>query len=159
MTVWILLTSLVWALPPETLPATPNAEEIFAIPEGRTHSVTGPAVVMGEPRFRRYVVDSRSLQACSEGLDQARDKLDTAILEVVDANTRALKARDIARAQFSFDETLILNQRDQIALLGAQLDQESKKNSQLRNQRNIAWAIAGGFLAASATATVLALSR
>jgi hypothetical protein len=138
--IWVLLTQLVFA------------QDIHAVEEGQTVEVTGPAVWMTEDRYRLYVADSRKLEACNESLG-------TAIVETLAANDRAIRARDIAITEFGENEKLIDDLTLQVADLGAQLDQERLSNARVRQQRNVAWAIAGGFLAASTAATTIALTR
>jgi hypothetical protein len=126
--------------------------EITEIEEGQEDVVIGPAVVMTEDKFRAYVKDSRELPVCLEGLEKAIDLK-------LEADERALNAIGIARGQFEFDEDLIDQQVQAIADLGAKLDTASAQANRLRNQRNVAWGIAGGFLAASTAATVLAVTQ
>ena len=108
-------------------------------------------VWLSETKFRYYVASGRKLPACQETLDKALD-------EVVAANQRVLSANEIAQAQFKRDETLSADQIQVIADLGAKYDQERQANARLRQQRNVAWGIAGGFLTAATAAVVLTLN-
>lgn len=126
-----------------------GADEVVEVKAGDTVQVDG--VWLSEGKFRSYVADSRKLPVCREALDKALD-------EVIEANQRVLDANKIASAQFGSDEKLIAEQVQTIADLGARLDKERQANDRLRQQRNTAWAIAGGFLAASTAAVVLTLN-
>lgn len=125
--------------------------DVVVVEDGTTAEVAGPAVWMDGPTYRQYVADSRNLPVCLETLEAAGQK-------VIEANGRVVEARDIAKAEFEVADEEDAVQVQTIADLGAQLDQELQRNSRLQQQRNIAWAIAGGFLAASTAATVLAIS-
>lgn len=127
-------------------------DEIHAVNEGETVEVSGPAVWMTEDRFRLYVADSRKLPVCTEALDKAIDLS-------IEANERALKAREIAIAEFEEDEALIDEQVQTIAELTVRVDDLADKVTRVRAQRNVAWGISGGFIAASVAATVLTLSN
>jgi hypothetical protein len=129
-----------------------GAEDIHEVKPETTVEVTGPAVWMTPGRYRAYVADSRKLPACEEKLDKAID-------EGIAANDRALEAREVAEAEFDRDELLVGDLTQQVASLGAQLDQERLANARIRSQRNVAWGIAGGFLSASVAATAIALSN
>ncbi len=137
----VLLTALAFA-----------NDNVHAVEAEEKVEVTGPAVWMTEGKFRQYVKDSRHLESCLEKFDQALD-------EATAANERALNAVEIARAQFDSDEELIAEQVQTIANLGAKLDEHEEKLMQVRQQRNVAWGIAGGFLAASTAAVALTLSN
>jgi hypothetical protein len=126
-------------------------DDIKALDATTTETFTGPGVWMTEPRFRQYVKDSRNLASC-------KDSFDKAMTEAVEANDRALRAVEVARAQFDADELLVDEQVQVIADLGAKLDLHEDTLARVRQQRNVAWGIAGGFLAASTTAVVLTLS-
>jgi len=138
---WLLYISLSFA-----------DEDIHVVEAEKIVEITGPAVWMTEGRYRRYVSESRKLASCDESLDKAID-------EGILANERALKARDIAHTEFDRSEKLLESLVQDNADLGAKLDQERLANSRIRAQRNVAWAISGGFLAASAAATAIAVSR
>ncbi len=127
-------------------------DEIHAVNEGETVEVSGPAVWMTEDRFRQYVADSRKLPVCTEALDKAIDLS-------IEANERALRAREIAIVEFEKDEVLIDEQVQTIAELTVRVDNLADKVDRVKAQRNVAWGIAGGFIAASAAATVLTLSN
>ena len=129
-----------------------GADDITALDEAATETFTGPGVWMTEGKFRQYVKDSRNSVSCKEAFDKA-------LVEVGEANERALRAVDIARGQFDSDEALIAQQVQTIADLGAKLDDHEGKLLRLQQQRNVAWGIAGGFLAASTAAVVLTLSN
>jgi hypothetical protein len=127
-------------------------DDVHAVEAEETVEVTGPAVWMTEGKFRQYVKDSRNLESCLE-------KFDLAVDEANAANDRALHAAETARAQFDSDEELIDEQVQIIADLGAKLDTSEDRLLRVRQQRNVAWGIAGGFLAASTAAVVLTLSN
>ena len=127
-------------------------DDVHAVEAGEKVEVVGPAVWMTEDRFRQYVKDSRHLESCLERFGRALD-------EAEDANERALSATRVAREQFAADEDLIAEQVQTISLLGLKLDENEEKLAQLRQQRNVAWGIAGGFLAASTAAVVLTVSN
>jgi hypothetical protein len=127
-------------------------DDIEALKDGAAKTFTGPGVWMPEDTFRQYVKDSRNLVSCKESFDKALD-------EAGDANSRALHAVDIAREQFNSDEDLVAQQVQTIANLGAKLDDYEGKLVHIQQQRNVAWGIAGGFLAASTAAVVLTLSN
>jgi hypothetical protein len=109
-------------------------------------------VWMTEAKFRSYVADSRKLPVCMENLDAA-------IAEGIAANERAIRARDIAAAEFEKADAEAQEMVQTIADLSVRVDDYADRNQRLKAQRNVAWGIAGGFLAASTTATVLALTR
>jgi hypothetical protein len=127
-------------------------DDITALDAQATETFTGPGVWMTEDKFRQYVKDSRNLVSCRESFDKALN-------EAGEANSRALRAVDIAREQFNSDEDLIAQQVQTIADLGAKLDDHEGKLLRVQQQRNVAWGIAGGFLAASTAAVVLTLSN
>jgi hypothetical protein len=129
-----------------------SADDITALDAHVTETFTGPGVWMTEETFRQYVKDSRNLVSCRESFDKALN-------EAGEANDRALRAVDIAREQFNSDEDLIAQQVQTIADLGAKLDDHEGKLLRVQQQRNVAWGIAGGFLAASTAAVVLTLSN
>jgi hypothetical protein len=127
-------------------------EEVHAVNAGESVEVSGPAVWMTEGRFRSYVADSRKLPACEE-------KLEEAINLSVEANERALKAREIALTEFHRAAEEDAQQVQLIAEQAVRIDELADKIERVRAQRNVAWGIAGGFIAASTAATVLALSN
>ena len=129
-----------------------GADDTHEIKANTAERVAGPAVWMTDGRYRAFVADSRKLVSCEVDLDKAID-------EGIAANARAVRARDVAEGEFNDDEELVDRLVQDNALLGAQLDQERLANSRVRTQRNTAWAISGGFLAASAAATAIALSK
>lgn len=129
-----------------------GADDVHAVNEGDTVEVTGPAVWMTEGRFRRYVADSRKIKSCEESLDQALDLS-------LEANERALKAREIALTEFHRAAEEDVQQVQLIAEQAVRIDELAGKVDRVRAQRNVAWGIAGGFIAASTAATVLALSN
>ena len=129
-----------------------GADDVTALDAMTTKTFTGPGVWMTEDKFRQYVKDSRNLVSCKESFDKALN-------EAGEANDRALRAVDIAREQFNSDEDLIAQQVQTIADLGAKLDDHEDKLLRIQQQRNVAWGIAGGFLAASTAAVVLTLSN
>jgi hypothetical protein len=132
------------------LSALALAGDIAEIPDGETVEVTGPAVWMTGDRFRSYVADSRSLVSCEEKLEKAID-------EGIAANDRAIRARDIALEEFRLADEEDAQQVQTIAEQAVRIDELADKVDRLREQRNVAWGIAGGFLAASTAAVVLSL--
>jgi hypothetical protein len=127
-------------------------DDVHAVEDGAAVEVTGPAVWMTENRFRQYVADSRKLPVCTEALDKAIDLS-------IEANERALKSRDLAEAEFHLADEEDAAQVQTIAELSVRVDDLAGKVDRVRAQRNVAWGIAGGFLAASASAVVLSLPR
>ena len=127
-------------------------DEVFAVEEGATETITGPAVWMGSARYRRYVADSRKLPVCQEALDRAIDLS-------IEANERTLHVREIALTEFQLADEEDAVQVQTIAEQAVRLDTQADKITRLRSQRNVAWGIAGGFIAASTAATVLTLSN
>lgn len=125
---------------------------VFVVEQGEEVTITGPSVWMGEERYRRYVADSRKLPECQE-------KLDMAINLSIAANERALRARDVAKAEFSLANAEDAEQVQTIATQAVRIDALAGKVDRLKGQRNVAWGIAGGFIAASTAATVLTLSK
>jgi hypothetical protein len=127
-------------------------DDVHVIEEGQTVSVkiTGPAVWMGSTRFRRYVADSRNLPVCQENLEEA-------VTRAVAANDRAIRARDIAKTEFDLADEEDAIQVQLIAEQAVRIDDLADKVQRRTQQRNVAWGIAGGFLAASTAAVVLSL--
>ena len=118
----------------------------------------GVGVWMNEAKFKSYVADSRKLSACVEDLGESRSTEAAALDGLLEANRRVVDANKIASAQFGSDAKLINEQVQTIADLGAKLDEERQANARLRQQRNVAWAISGGFLSAATAAVVLTLN-
>ena len=125
-------------------------DDVHLVEAEATVEVAGPAVWMTEGKFRSYVADSRNLPVCREALDKA-------VEEGLAANNRTLEAYKIAQGQFISDENLIDVQVQTIANLGAKLDEAERARNRLLQQRNVAWGIAGGFLASATAAVVLSL--
>ena len=129
-----------------------GGDDVFVVPEGATAEVAGPAVWLTEERFRQYVADSRKLPVCTEALDKAIDLS-------IEANERTLHVREIALTEFHLVDEEDAVQIQTIAEQAVRLDTQADRITRLRSQRNVAWGIAGGFLAASTSAVVLSLSR
>ena len=126
-------------------------DAVHAIPKDKTELVSGPAVWMTEPRFTTMLIAEQNLPVCQEAL-----KSSTA--DGLLAVKRSLEAYALAKEQFGRDaESLDAAQR-LIWTQGEQIRLTQEKNARLREQRNVAWGIAGGFLAASTAAVVLSLN-
>jgi len=128
-----------------------DVPEIQEVPSGEIISVEGPAVFMTASRFRRYVADSRNLPLCEKSLE-------TALAEVFEANDRTLKMRDLVEEELKLSDDEDAEQVQTIADQSARIESLNSQLVQARTQRNVAWAVAGGFLAAAATAAVLTLA-
>jgi hypothetical protein len=127
------------------------AEDLGAVEAGKVFELKGPAVWMLEDKYRAYVKDSRNLPVCQE-------KLETAVQKAVEANERAIEARDIAKREFALADEEDAVQVQTIAELAVRVDDLAAKNARLKEQRNVAWGIAGGFLSAATAAVVLTLN-
>ena len=126
------------------------AQDIHEVPKDTAVEVVGPAVWMTPAKFRQYVTDSRNLETCQAAFNKAVD-------EALDANERALRAVSICDGQMDSNEALVAEQVQTIATQAARLDELAERANRLKQQRNVAWGIAGGFLAASTAAVVLSL--
>lgn len=100
------------------------SEAIKEVGAGQSVQIEGPAVYMPEHTFRRYVMDSRELMVCREGIDRALN---------------GMRERDIQ-----------IQERD-AQIDQNQLDRVIQRN---RADRNIAIGLAGGFLAGAATTAI-----
>jgi hypothetical protein len=126
------------------------ADDVHVVEDGAAVEVTGPAVWMTGDRYRLYVADSRKLPVCQEALDKAIDLS-------IEANERALRSRDLAEAEFHLADEEDAAQVQLIAEQSVRIDDLAGKVDRVRAQRNVAWAVTGGFLAASTAAVVLSL--
>jgi len=124
--------------------------DIVAVDEGKTVQVEGPGVFMNASRFRRYVADSRNLPLCEESLEKA-------LAAVIEANERTLKVRELVEEELDITDEEDAAQVQTIAEQAVKIDTLSSQLVQARTQRNVAWGVAGGFLAAATAATVLVL--
>lgn len=132
--------------------AAAGAQETWEVPDGVQAPVDGPAVCMTPSRFKRYVYDSRGYDKCIEGQAELHDL-------VLQANQRALKARDIAVEEFQNKDKLLDEQVQTIATLEAKLARSEDAKRRSRNQRNVAWGISGGMILGAATTIVLVLGN
>lgn len=128
-----------------------GADDLGAVEAGKVFELEGPAVWMLEDKYRAYVKDSRNLPVCKE-------KLEEAVAKAVAANERAITARDIAKREFDLADEEDAVQVQTIAELAVRVDDLAAKNARLKEQRNVAWGIAGGFLTAATAAVVLTLN-
>ncbi len=127
------------------------AGDVHAVPAGKSEVVAGPAVWMTEDRFTRMLMAEEVLPACEEALKES-------VEEGIASSRRASEAFSLAKAQFAVDEDALAEAQRMVLAQAVQLRVEREKNARLREQRNVAWGIAGGFLAASAAAVVLAVN-
>jgi hypothetical protein len=126
-------------------------DAVHAVPATKTEIVSGPAVWMTEPRFTSMLIAETNLPVCEEAL-----KKSTA--DGLLAIRQSLEAYQIAKEQFASDDASLDQAERMIWTQGEQLREQQAKNARLREQRNVAWGIAGGFLAASTAAVVLSLN-
>lgn len=131
--------------------ASALAQDVHVVVAGKTELVSGPSVWMTEDRFTRFLMAERLLPQCETALMESTE-------EGIAASERAVKSFELARLQFGQDEESLAQAQRLIWTQSEQLREQQERNSRLREQRNVAWSIAGGFLAASATAIVLTVA-
>lgn len=131
--------------------ASALAQDVHAVPPGRTELVSGPSVWMTEDRFTRFLTAEQVLPRCEEALHES-------IEEGIAASERAVKSFELAKLQFGQDEESLEQAQRLIWTQSEQLRISQEKNARLREQRNVALGISIGFLAAATTATVLSLN-
>lgn len=126
-------------------------DPVHAVPAGKTELVTGPAVWMSEPRFTTMLIAEQNLPVCQGALKQST-------ADGLLAISQSLEAYKLAKEQFGVDDASLDQAERLIWSQSEQLRVQQEKNARLREQRNVAWGIAGGFLAASTAAVVLSLN-
>lgn len=126
-------------------------DPVHAVPTGKTELVAGPAVWMTEPRFTAMLIAETNLPVC-------RDALKQSTADGLLAVKQSLEAYQLAKEQFGADDASLDQAQRLIWSQGEQLREQQERNARLREQRNVAWGIAGGFLVASTAAVVLSLN-
>ncbi len=126
-------------------------DTVHAIATGKAEIVSGPAVWMTEPRFTEMLIAEQNLPLCQDALGKSTEG-------GIDAAQRAVDAYKLAKEQFAVDSESLDQAQRLIWAQSEQLREERERNARLKEQRNVAWGIAGGFLAASTAAVVLSLN-
>jgi len=131
--------------------ASAFAQDVRAVPQGDSRVVHGPAVTMPEETFTEFLRAREQLPICRSALDEAT-KLGVA------ANRRAVDAYGIAREQFAADALLAADLNRQVAELAGTNVQLEMDIRRTRNQRNVAWAVAGGMVSGAVVTTLVVLN-
>lgn len=126
-------------------------DAVHAVPTGKTELVSGPAVWMTEPRFTSMLIAETNLPVCQEALK-------TSTADGLLAVKQSFEAWSLAKDQFGADAESLDQAERLIWSQSEELREAQERNAKLREQRNVAWGIAGGFLAASTAAVVLSLN-
>ena len=122
-----------------------QAEEPVYVTAGTTVTATVPSYLLPEPMFDRLLIDSRILsEAVTPGLRRCESICGAALKSAKGSLVKC-------ESQLTTDSTRIAELLGQSATLKADL-------TKVRNQRNIAWGIAGSLVVGSAV-TAWTISR
>ncbi len=150
--------TLIYAILASSLAGEP---QILQVPEGSTvtppvESNTKPFTVpsfsylLPEPMYDKALLKAKQLEICLPALDNATSQT----LHWSDITNRALSA---CSGQFDVDATAIETLRTQVVDLEARALSAESRLKDVRSQRTVAWAIAGGLILGSATVIVATL--
>lgn len=123
-------------------------EDIHAVSANTSATVRGPAVWMTEARFTEMLVAEQSLSSCEASLARATEY---GLL----ASTQSEAALSLTKKQLEDDALLIQALQQDVDALRLSVEDLRTTKGRLREQRNLAWGIAGGFILAAVTAVVI----
>jgi hypothetical protein len=124
-------------------------DDVVAVPEGKKATVMGPAVYMNEDRFTKFLVAEQTLPLC-------QDQLERSTQLAIDATQQTIGVLEAVQIQLQEDEVVIEALRSDLAAVMAERDHLATGSNRLRAQRNVAVSVAGGLLAATAAAVIIA---
>jgi hypothetical protein len=118
-------------------------DDVVFVPQGSTVTAAVPSYLLPDPMFSKCLSDAKTLRdLTAPGLEQCQSVCSSAL-------RNANEALETCRGQFDLDQDRIADLLGHVAGLKAQA-------TKLRQQRTVAWAIAGSLLAGSVTAIVVA---
>jgi len=138
--------------------AAPNPDGVVQIPAGTTITVPNSrpltvsefSFLLPEPYFDRALASVKKLAICEPALAESQ----ATTLRWIDVSDRALAA---CEGQFSTDAAGVTQLNDQVRTLEVRAVTAETRLKDVRQQRNVAWAIAGGIILGCVTVTAVAI--
>lgn len=138
--------------------ATQDTEGVVQIPEGSTITVPGKkpftvgqfSYLMPEPYFNKALISAKKLAICEPALADSQ----ATTLRWIEVSDKALAA---CESQFTVDALTVTQLNDQVRTLEVRAITAETRLKDVRQQRNIAWAITGGIILGCVAVTAVAV--
>lgn len=146
--------------PTVALPETPNLPEginmvptgvVLLMPDGSKRLVALKSWLLPDAFYREALTKAKQLAICEPALDSITEK-------ALGLQQKVAASLDSCSTQFDSDEAQINDLTAQVGSLETRALVAEDKVKDLRGQRNVAWAVAGGLVLGAVSVSVVALA-